>query len=111
MRIHLADLKTHACCNYAMELFCVQVMDGHYYGWIIFQYTRMCKCKTEGEAFLGGYLLRSLNRGKDWDGPFYPPSIPGEVRCNPMGGSFPAYIGELYTRVKTDVFFWVVLGK
>lgn len=67
------------------------------YGWALIRLDNIPNLKecinvrSKGEVFLGGYLLRSLNGGKDWAGPIYPLSIPGEVRCTPMGGSFPAY--------------------
>lgn len=62
----------------------------------------------EGTIFLGGYGVRSTNQGKTWEGPFYPPNIPPEVRFNALGKPMPAYNrGALYEG-KDGRVFWVV---
>lgn len=65
----------------------------------------------EGAIFHGGYGLRSSNGGKDWKGPFFPPSIPTEIRYNALGEPLPAYNrGALYEG-KDGRIFWVVAAS
>lgn len=48
-------------------------------------------------TFLGGYLVRSTDGGKTWEGPIYPPSIDKERNKSPFDTPLPAYNrGALY---------------
>lgn len=59
-------------------------------------------------AFLGGYLVRSTDDGKTWQGPVYPPHVEGDVRETPMGKPLPAYNrGALYEG-KNGHIYWSV---
>lgn len=61
-----------------------------------------------GAVFLGGYLLRSLDNGKTWEGPIYPPHVEEEVNFSALGEPLPAYNrGALYEG-KDGRVFWVV---
>ena len=61
-----------------------------------------------GAIFLGGYLVRSPDGGKSWQGPFYPPHIKPEIYFNACGDPIPAYNrGALYES-KDGRILWVV---
>ncbi|MBL9210121.1 MAG: exo-alpha-sialidase [Opitutaceae bacterium] len=61
-----------------------------------------------GAVFLGGYLVRSSDGGRSWQGPIYPPHIPPEINHDPYGRPLPAYNrGALYEG-KSGRIFWVV---
>lgn len=61
-----------------------------------------------GFVFLGGYIVRSKDGGKTWDGPYYPPHIEPEVNYSATGEPVPAYNrGALYEG-KSGRIFWVV---
>lgn len=67
------------------------------YGWAFVQPEAVAKLKPPlfetrlGVLFLGGYLLRSTDGGRAWQGPIYPPSIAPETRVDPHGRQLPAY--------------------
>jgi sialidase-1 len=61
-----------------------------------------------GVVLLGGYLLRSTDRGKTWQKPLYPPHVPQEVNFDLYGKPLPAYNrGALYEG-KNGRVYWVV---
>jgi sialidase-1 len=62
-----------------------------------------------GDAiFLGGYLVRSDNGGKNWKGPYYPLHIAPEFYLGPDGNPLPAYNrGALY-EASDGRILWVV---
>ena len=62
-----------------------------------------------GDAtFMGGYLVRSTDGGKTWQGPIYPPHISPEIHYTPFGNPLPAYNrGALYEG-KSGRIFWAV---
>ncbi|HRN55191.1 MAG TPA: sialidase family protein [Agriterribacter sp.] len=61
-----------------------------------------------GYIFLGGYLVRSFDEGKSWQGPYYPPHIEPEVYYNAYGQKVPAYNrGALY-EAKDGRILWIV---
>lgn len=87
------------------------------YGWTQLRPTGISAMKYpvsmrgNGETFLGGFLLRSDDGGDSWEGPIYPPTIPGESRFTPMGKPLPSYNrGALY-QGKDGRVFWIVTGK
>lgn len=59
-------------------------------------------------TFLGGYLVRSIDGGKTWQGPIYPPSLPAEQRKTPMGTPIPPYNRGAMYEGKDGRIFWVV---
>jgi len=66
---------------------------------------------TTHATFLGGYLVRSTDGGKSWQGPIYPPHISPEVNNTPFGDGIPAYNrGALYEG-KSGRIFWAVAAS
>lgn len=49
------------------------------------------KAHLDGFIFLGGYLVRSIDGGRTWSGPIYPPHIAPEVALDPYGKPVPAF--------------------
>lgn len=61
-----------------------------------------------GYIFLGGYLVRSFDGAKTWQGPYYPPHIKPERHFNAYGEKVPAYNrGALY-EAKDGRILWIV---
>lgn len=61
-----------------------------------------------GAVFLGGYLVRSADGGRSWQGPIYPPHIAPEINHDPYGRPLPAYNrGAMYEGTDGRIF-WVV---
>ncbi len=65
---------------------------------------------TGGATFLGGYIVRSTDGAKSWQGPIYPPSIQQELRSNPFGNPIPAYNRGAMYEGKDGRIFWSVAG-
>ncbi|MEO5997707.1 MAG: sialidase family protein [Chitinophagaceae bacterium] len=66
---------------------------------------------AKGSIFLGGYLLRSTDGARTWQGPIYPPHIAPEINSDPYGKPVPAYNrGALYEG-KDGRIFWVVAAN
>ncbi len=62
----------------------------------------------DGVIFLGGYVVRSEDEGKTWQGPLYPPNIPPETRVDALGQPLSAYNrGALYEG-KDGRIYWAV---
>ncbi|MEI6678607.1 MAG: sialidase family protein [Mariniphaga sp.] len=62
-------------------------------------------------TFLGGYLVRSADGGKNWQGPFYPPPIPTDIQVNVWGKPLPAYNRGALCEGKNGRIYWVVAGN
>jgi hypothetical protein len=58
--------------------------------------------------FLGGYILRSQDGGKTWQGPFYPLHVPSESRKTPAGNAMPAYNRGAMYESKSGRILWAV---
>ncbi len=64
-----------------------------------------------GAIFLGGYLTRSKDGGKNWSPVIYPPSVPSEINYNAYGIKLPAYNrGALYES-KDGRILWAVASS
>ena len=64
-----------------------------------------------GYIFLGGYVVRSVDDGKTWQGPYYPPHIKPERYFNAYGQALPAYNrGALY-EAKDGRVLWIVAAN
>ncbi len=61
-----------------------------------------------GFGFLGGYLLTSGNGGASWEGPIYPPSVPGNVSVSALNGPLPAYNRGALLERKDGALLWAV---
>ncbi|GGG73190.1 hypothetical protein GCM10007415_00700 [Parapedobacter pyrenivorans] len=61
-----------------------------------------------GAVFLGGYVLRSEDDGKSWQGPIDPPHIPNEINHDVFRNPLPAYNRGALFEGKDGRVFWVV---
>lgn len=84
------------------------------YGWAFVRPEGIANLKKpfikagEDAIFLGGYLIRSANGGKNWEAPIYPPNIKSDVYFNAQGSPIPAYNrGALYEG-KNENIYWIV---
>ena len=59
-------------------------------------------------AFLGGYLLRSSDGGKTWQGPLYPMPVPTADHVNVWGNPLPAYNRGAMCEGKNGRIYWSV---
>ena len=59
-------------------------------------------------VFLGGYLVKSKDDAKSWQGPLYPPRIPQEILYTAMGNPVPAYNRGALWEAKDGRILWVV---
>jgi hypothetical protein len=65
----------------------------------------------DGAVFLGGYLVKSTDGGKSWQGPIYPSCVPTEIRLNIFGDCLPVYNrGALYEG-KNGKIYWAVAAN
>lgn len=64
--------------------------------------------KAGGAIFLGGYLVRSSDGGKNWSDALYPPHIPPEINNNAYGIPVPAYNRGALCEGRDGRIFWVV---
>jgi len=86
------------------------------YGWAFVRPDGMENLKKPyflagGAVFLGGYLLRSKDGGRQWGQSIYPPHIEPEININPMGQPVPAYNrGALYEGMSGRIF-WAVAAS
>jgi len=64
-----------------------------------------------GAIFLGGYLTRSTDGGKDWESAIYPASVPSEVYFNAYGNKLPAYNRGALCEVSDGRVFWAVASS
>jgi sialidase-1 len=59
-------------------------------------------------TFLGGYLLRSLDKGKTWQGPIRPPHIKPEVNYDAFNEPIRAYNRGALVEGRNGAVYWVV---
>ncbi len=64
-----------------------------------------------GVVFLGGYLVRSTDGGRSWQGPIYPPTVPSEVNLDPHGRPLPAYNRGALAEARDGRLLWVVAAN
>ncbi len=64
-----------------------------------------------GFIFLGGYIVRSIDGGKTWTGPFYPPHISPEIKYNPFGEKLPACNRGALCEGENGKIYWVVVAS
>lgn len=62
-------------------------------------------------TFMGGYLVRSSDWGKTWQGPIYPSPVPSEVQVNVWGKTLPAYNRGALCEGKNGRIYWAVAAK
>lgn len=84
------------------------------YGWSFINQDEIDNLKTPyfdnrgGVVFLGGYLVRSVDGGKTWQGPIYPPHVDEEIKFNALGDPLPAYNRGALCEGKNGSVYWVV---
>lgn len=99
----------------------LQLSNGHIlctsYGWAYVRDDGVSKLEKpysenkSGFIALGGYYLKSKDNGQSWNGPFYPPNIPTEVRKNALGAPLPSLNrGALWESEKGKIF-WAVASS
>jgi inosine-uridine nucleoside N-ribohydrolase len=82
------------------------------YGWAVVRHDAVANMKQpvfseSGNVALGGYILRSFDNGKTWEGPIYPPPVKGTIYHDALGNLMPAYNrGALYES-ESGRIFWV----
>jgi sialidase-1 len=97
----------------------VQLRDGSIvcssYGWTPLEESAAAKMTNSHHHgafyFLGGYLLRSGNGGRSWEGPIIPPCTPGEITLDPFGKPVPAYNRGAICEGKDGRLFWAVAAN
>jgi hypothetical protein len=86
------------------------------YGWALLTEDEKTTLKkpygeSGGFVFLGGYLVRSADGGKTWQGPIYPPHIAPEINYGPTGNPLPAYNRGALCEGKNGRIYWVVAAN
>ena len=59
-------------------------------------------------AFQGGYVMRSGDGGRSWQGPFYPPPVPGRSAQDAFGKPLPAYNRGAMCQGRDGRLYWAV---
>ena len=62
-------------------------------------------------AFLGGFVLRSLDGGHSWQGPYSPPHVPSDGSVDIFGKPVPAYNRGAMCEGKDGRLYWVVAAN
>ena len=84
------------------------------YGWAFVKPEAVAKLRAPyfqivpGVIFLGGFLVRSDDGGRQWQGPFYPPHIAPERNHDLHGQPLPAYNRGAMCEGRDGRIFWVV---
>lgn len=96
----------------------LQLRDGNLlctsYGWALLQPEGIAALKQpvamdrRGAVFLGGYLVRSTDGARTWQGPLYPPHIAPEILLDPYGEPIKAYNRGAPCEGRDGRIFWVV---
>jgi len=97
----------------------VQLVDGAIvctsYGWALVPQEGLDKLpdtpKHGAFCFLGGYVLRSQDGGKSWQGPFIPPPLPGDSSKDVLGKPVPAFNRGAMVQCRDGKLYWAVAGK
>ena len=61
-------------------------------------------------AFLGGYILRSFDKGKTWEDPIIPPTLGSEIYISATGEPLPTYNRGAMCEGKNGKIYWIVAG-
>jgi sialidase-1 len=62
-------------------------------------------------VFLGGYLARSEDGGKTWQGPIKPPPVPGNMTKNVFGEACPSYNRGPMCEGENGRLYWAVASQ
>ena len=95
----------------------LQLRDGNLlcasYGWTFMSPDKVSGLKQPvfeirpGIVFNGGYYVKSVDGGKTWQGPLYPPSIPTEKRLGLYGQPLRAYNRGAMVEGQDGRIYWV----
>lgn len=66
------------------------------------------KAYQDGFTFLGGYILRSADGGRTWQGPIYPPHVAADMALDPYGQPIPAFNRGAMVEARSGRIFWAV---
>lgn len=83
------------------------------YGWTFMPSDKITQLKqpvfspVPDVVFNGGYYVRSVDGGRTWQGPLYPPRIPTEILLDPYGKPLPAYNRGALVEGRDGRLFWV----
>ena len=61
--------------------------------------------------FMGGYIMRSFDGGKSWEGPIIPPSVPGSVTRDHNGAPCPAFNRGALCEGRDGRLYWGVTSR
>lgn len=95
----------------------VQLRDGTIlctsYAWALLKPNAISKLKQpisrHGDfVFLGGYIVRSIDNGRSWEGPIIPPPCHGEANFDIFGNAIPAYNRGAMCEGNDGKLYWVV---
>ena len=97
----------------------VQLHDGTLvctsYGWALLDAdfaAKLSESLRHGNfAFLGGYVLRSKDSGRSWQGPFYPPHVGADNTTDIFGRPVPAYNRGALCEGRDGRLYWVVAAN
>lgn len=64
--------------------------------------------RSDGFVFIGGYLLRSTDDGRSWQGPIIPPPVPGRETLTVLKQPCPAYNRGPMWQGRDGTLFWAV---
>src|SRR6266550_9474641 len=85
------------------------------YGWALlnadFAATLSESLRHGNFAFLGGYVLRSKDGGRSWQGPFYPPHVGADNTTDIFGKPVPAYNRGAMCEGQDGRLYWVVAAN
>lgn len=62
-------------------------------------------------AFMGGYLVRSVDGGEKWQGPIYPAFVPADIQVDVWGKPLPAYNRGALCEGRNGRIYWAVAAK
>ena len=67
--------------------------------------------RNDNFVFLGGYLVRSADGGRTWEGPIVPPPCKGEAQHDLFGNPVPAYNRGAMCEGRDGKLYWVVASN
>ena len=69
---------------------------------------QMPRDSTPPYGFLGGYIMRSTDGARTWQGPYYPPPVPGREHKDPYGKLHPVYNRGAMCQGRDGRLYWVI---
>jgi len=78
------------------------------YWWYQMPLVKDAKAGKQPFEFMGGYIVRSHDGGRTWQGPILPPPVPGVERKDPFGRLLPAYNRGSMCQGRDGRVYWAV---